>query len=472
MTDPTGTTTYSYTNRDQVLSKATPQGALGYTYDLSSNVASVLSSNANGTSVVYAWDADNRLSSVTDSRTNGVTNYSYDQTSQLASMQYPNTVAHAFTYDDDRDRPISLNVTGPLGTQMNYTQTFGPSSHKLSVAEQSGRDTNYGYDSIYRLASESIAGDPTASNNGALTYSLDPVGNRLSLASTLAALTPQTFAYDPDDRISGDAFDANGNALTSGENTLAYDFENHLTQFDASVQMTYDGDGNRIVRTQGGSTTRYLVDDLTPAGHTQVAEEVVNGAIVAQFTYGSWRISQNRAGAANFYGYDAGRSVRELFSDTGAVTDTYAYDAFGNTVAQSGSTVNEFPYRGEQLDSTLGAYYLRARYDNPLAGRFMSRDPNEGDITNPATLHAYLYAGGDPVNRIDPTGRGWLENVLLKGITSDLLLNTFLGLGENMDLVDAIFCTNLAALWAVENPNATVLEIVAYESACLATLGL
>ena len=164
--------------------------------------------------------------------------------------------------------------------------------------------------------------------------------------------------------------------------------------------------------------------------------------------------------------------MRELFSDTGAVTDTYAYDAFGNTVAQSGSTVNEFPYRGEQLDSTLGAYYLRARYDNPLAGRFMSRDPNEGDITNPATLHAYLYAGGDPVNRIDPTGRGWLEDVRLKGITSDLLLNTFLGLGENMDLVDAIFCTNLAALWAVDNPNATVLEIVAYESACLATLGL
>ena len=166
MTDPTGTTTYSYTNRDQVLSKATPQGALGYTYDLSSNVASVLSSNANGTSVVYAWDADNRLSSVTDSRTNGVTNYSYDQTSQLASMQYPNTVAHVFTYDDDRDRPIRLNVTGLLGTsKWNYTQTFDSSSHTLSAAEQSGRDTNYGYDSIYRLASESIAGDPTASNN-------------------------------------------------------------------------------------------------------------------------------------------------------------------------------------------------------------------------------------------------------------------------------------------------------------------
>jgi RHS repeat-associated protein len=34
-------------------------------------------------------------------------------------------------------------------------------------------------------------------------------------------------------------------------------------------------------------------------------------------------------------------------------------------------------YRGEQYDSDLGLYYLRARYYNPNTGRFMSRDPNE-----------------------------------------------------------------------------------------------
>ena len=35
----------------------------------------------------------------------------------------------------------------------------------------------------------------------------------------------------------------------------------------------------------------------------------------------------------------------------------------------------------------------------------MSRDPLEGRIKNPASLHKYLYAGDDPVNRIDPMGR-------------------------------------------------------------------
>ena len=79
-------------------------------------------------------------------------------------------------------------------------------------------------------------------------------------------------------------------------------------------------------------------------------------------------------------------------------------------------------YRGEQYDTDLGLYYLRARYYNPLTGRFMSRDPGPGDsdddddgadftddngndLTIPATLHKYLYTGGDPVNWFDPTGR-------------------------------------------------------------------
>jgi hypothetical protein len=119
-----------------------------------------------------------------------------------------------------------------------------------------------------------------------------------------------------EDRLASDSSDANGNTLTSGGHSFSYDFEDRLTQFDASVQMTYNGDGNRVVRAQGGSTARYLVDDLTPTGYAQVTEEVASGTVAAQYTYGSRRISQNRAGAVSYYGYDAGGSVRQLFSDT------------------------------------------------------------------------------------------------------------------------------------------------------------
>ena len=50
-------------------------------------------------------------------------------------------------------------------------------------------------------------------------------------------------------------------------------------------------------------------------------------------------------------------------------------------------------YRGEQYDSDLGLYYLRARYYNPATGRFLSRDPLDGQFWDPKTLHKYLYAG-------------------------------------------------------------------------------
>jgi RHS repeat-associated protein len=68
--------------------------------------------------------------------------------------------------------------------------------------------------------------------------------------------------------------------------------------------------------------------------------------------------------------------------------------------------------RGEQYDSDLGLYYLRARYYNPSTGRFMSRDPNDGHTWDSENLHKYLYAGGDPVNRIDSTGRDYMEYVV------------------------------------------------------------
>jgi hypothetical protein len=61
----------------------------------------------------------------------------------------------------------------------------------------------------------------------------------------------------------------------------------------------------------------------------------------------------------------------------------------------------------------LGLYYLRARYYNPNTGRFLSRDPEDGNAKVPATLHKYLYVGGDPVNWIDPTGRDMFETGLI-----------------------------------------------------------
>jgi RHS repeat-associated protein len=147
------------------------------------------------------------------------------------------------------------------------------------------------------------------------------------------------------------------------------------------VTVQYDGDGNRVAKTAGAETTRYLVDDLNPTGYAQVVEELAGTSVSRTYTYGRQRISQNQLISTiwtpSFFGYDGLGSARSLTDATGAVTDTYDYDAWGNAVNTTGSTPNVYLYRGEQYDPDLRLYYLRARYLNPLSGRLLSRDPKE-----------------------------------------------------------------------------------------------
>jgi RHS repeat-associated protein len=222
--------------------------------------------------------------------------------------------------------------------------------------------------------------------------------------------------------MGGESYDANGNVTSTGGKTFAYDSDNRLKSMNGgAVAIVYDGDGNRVAKTVNGVTTRYLVDDLNPTGYAQVVEETVNNSVQRAYSYGLQRIDViqlvNNTWTLSFYGYDGFGNVRQLTNATGAVTDTYEYDAFGNLLNKTGTTPNNYLYRGEQYDTDLGLYYLRARYYNPLTGRFMSRDPEEGMPRIPATLHKYLYVGGDPVNRTDPSGRAELfetANVLRK----------------------------------------------------------
>jgi RHS repeat-associated protein len=408
MTDQSGTTTYSYDSMDRLSSKATPEGTLGYTYDAAGNLATMTSSNAHGVSTSYEYDDLNRLVSVLDANLAGsnTTSYTYDNANNVGTVKYPNGIETQFTYD-------LLNRVSTVNSQISgYTYQRGPTGNLTSTVELNGRTANWTYDGIYRLTNESIAND-SSGNNGTVSYSLDPVGNRSSAVSSLGGVSSGSWGYNSDDEVSSETYDANGNVLTTGGKTFTYDSENHMVTMAATgtaVTMIYDGDGNRVGKTVDGVPTYYLVDDLNPTGYPQVVEELSGaGVVTRQYTYGLQRIDENQilngAWTPSFYGYDGGGNVRNLTSSAGVVTDSYEYDAFGNAWTVSGSTPNNYLYRGEQYDSDLGLYYLRARYYNPLTGRFMSRDPEDGNQINPATLHKYLYADGDPLNGIDPTGR-------------------------------------------------------------------
>ena len=88
----------------------------------------------------------------------------------------------AFAYDANGNR---TNLTDTLGAT---TYVYDALNRLTSVTDGYGKTVSYAYDPIYRLLNEGISGDPTSVNNGTLTYSLDSVGNRQSLTSTLATI--------------------------------------------------------------------------------------------------------------------------------------------------------------------------------------------------------------------------------------------------------------------------------------------
>ena len=60
---------------------------------------------------------------------------------------------------------------------------------------------------------------------------------------------------------------------------------------------------------------------------------------------------------------------------------------------------NRFGFTGEQYDPVAGMYYLRARFYNPVIGRFIQEDTYYGD-----GLNLYTYCHNNPVRYVDPSG--------------------------------------------------------------------
>jgi len=405
MTDAGGTTTYTYDLRERLLTKVAPQGTLTYTYGPTGSLTSMTSSNANGVSVTYTDDALNRLATVKDNHQSGMTSYSYDANGNLAGYSNPNGVQTTTTYNAlNRLTNVSVSKGTPIAS---YGYTLGAAGNRLTVSELSGRQVTYNYDNLYRLTKETVSGD--ASSNGVVDYVYDNVGNRLSRTSTMPAVPSATYTYDANDRLTTETYDADGNLKVSNGATYNYTFEDRLSEVNGgAVSFIYDGDGNRVSKTVGGVTTKYLVDTVNPTGYAQVVEEIVNGAVQREYVFGHDLISQRQLIGGNwttsYFGYDGNGSVRFLTGASGAITDTYNYDAFGALVSSTGSTPNDYLFAGEQFDANVGLYYLRARYMNPFNGRFVTRDTYEGTVFDPPTLHKYLYVANDPVNKTDPSG--------------------------------------------------------------------
>jgi len=154
--------------------------------------------------------------------------------------------------------------------------------------------------------------------------------------------------------------------------------------------------------------------------------------------FGDDLISQTKAALTSVYHYDGLGSTRLLSNLSGAVTDRYTYTAFGESDTagtsgnNSGSTDNNYLYTGEQRDPNLGFYYLRARYMDPGAGRFVSQDSWMGNSSDPLSLHKYGYANFNPVMGVDPSGMFTLTQMMTATNIQSVLTTTAVSYGTNI----------------------------------------
>ncbi|MCS7338802.1 MAG: hypothetical protein NZ739_11310 [Verrucomicrobiae bacterium] len=132
---------------------------------------------------------------------------------------------------------------------------------------------------------------------------------------------------------------------------------------------------------------------------------------------------------------------------SGSITIRYTYEAYGltQTAASTPTPETSLLYCGEQYDSVLRMYNLRARFYDPVTGRFTTRDTFVGNNFDPQSLHKYAYCHCDPVNRVDASGRHGLLVTTL----------TVAGIGAGIGML-----ATAAAVYAYQGRVATFGEIL------------
>ncbi len=403
VTDYRGPSTFSYDNRGRLAGEGHPNGdSLENHYDAQGNRTSVITPFG---TTSYTYDVLNRMATVVSPQSK-TTTYHYDAVGNRDGVTFPNSTSTEYKYDN-LNRLIRVRSYGSGNSILaHYAYTLNAAGIRTQVTEKDSSKVFYGYDSLYRLKSERRTG----SHTDTMTYTYDPVGNRLTKGHRGVTTT---YAYNNRDQLLSEwdgtdstryGYDPAGRILTNHYSWVDEDRLDSLHTPSASVKYAYDADGRRVKENTGGTVRQYLIDPLLPYGQVIAQTDGSNGLVV-EHVYGLERVSQRRNGTSKYFLADGQGSVRMLADSIGAITDSMYYTSFGENLFSSGSTVNDFRYVGEQLDGNSGFYYNRARWMDPGTGRFVGVDPYGGDPQAPVSLHRYLYANANPVNFSDPSGR-------------------------------------------------------------------
>ncbi|MFD5968350.1 RHS repeat-associated core domain-containing protein [Streptomyces sp. NPDC060311] len=441
------TTVYAYDNRDRVRAVSSTNATVIYTYDGDGNVKT--RTDASGTTAWeydklnrekrrtlqsgaqtvlaytpggdvdyytdptgttdYTWDAAGRLDYLT-APDGKKTDFDYNNNDKRTKTVYPGGTTQSVTIDKN-GRPENIKTTSGTQTFIDLTYSYKNTAGKDTTKIRTRTDnttkytTSYTYDSQDRLT-YALEADGAGTRKASWLYCFDKAGNLTSQdGSKNACPGGTTYTYNDASQLTakngtttGWSYDKLGNE-TAAASTTARTGES-WTDYSQLAGITADGKTYDLVHAGTSNAERTKLGS-TWFHHTALglASTTTNGVDTGFIREPAGTLnSMTTGGKSHYYLTDATGNVLGLADNTGKRTHTYAYGPTGlPRTTPTESAPQPYRYAGAYADPT-GLYKMGHRYYDPTLGRFTQPDPS-GQENN-----AYLYAGGDPVNNVDPSG--------------------------------------------------------------------
>jgi RHS repeat-associated protein len=411
---------------------------ISYQYDTMGN--RTMMTTPDGKTINYSYNTNNQMTKITSDM--GSFTFAYDSLGRRIKRTLPNDSYTTYAYDPLSRLTGIKHINAFNQTIDSFAYTHDNVGNRLTKSD-SNKNINYNYDQIYRLTKASPKSRTTAQlpedivNHHSEGYSYDAVGNRqtgpqasnwtynannelLSLSGSTGQSSSTTYQYDANGNLIKKTETLPGLIKTTSVTAYSYDDENRLTAVKIQqgkkikeVTFIYDPFGRRISKTiekdelnddnstnkkDYPKTTFFIYDE-----QNIIAEYDQTGKQTATYIHGPNIDEPLAAEIRNtriYYHADGLGSITTLTNHMGHKVQQYQYDSFGNIKSTPYWIKQPYTYTAREFDYEMGLYYYRARYYDPKAGRFITKDP----LKLRGGINQYAYVGNNPIKWRDPYG--------------------------------------------------------------------
>ena len=378
---------YTHDRAGQITEIRDPAGVCTrYEYDILGRRSRIY--NNDGLEVRYGYDALNRIRHIRYG--NGVeTAYTYDGDGNIRTLETKAgedvLLSFAYRYDGNGNRTAKAGMQATLGGITTGNNAL---------------DLSYAYDVRGQLLEE-------RRNGTSVCYAYDKAGNRIRKTDAQGEIR---YLYNEKNQLVEEespadrkqfSYDRQGGIIeeknAAGIRRFSYNSRRQQTRVETETgnvqENRYDAEGLRFELLENGRRTSFVYHNGELLHEEGREEQEIS------YHLGAGMEAFRRGQELSYYHRDEQLSTVFVTDGQGEIRNSYQYDAFGIPLETTEQLNNRIRYTGQQYDELTEQYYLRARYYNPVAGRFMQEDVYQGD-----GLNLYAYCGNNPVVYDDPSG--------------------------------------------------------------------